>query len=182
MYEGKNGTRFERGIDGSLHVETKTKTHAFRATVADDFSDFFQQENDEEFGRFRRSPRDVHVIYPTDDSDKVNALDEARCEVIEAQRGIKYGDGLLNEVIQDYFDHHPTPQPWHDAEDGDVWMVRIPKLAETHIPAIVVPSLWPTHDDMYFQFGDRLGSPSRSRVDSPDVADAYRIWPKGGQQ
>ncbi len=83
--------------------------------------EFFQHERDIELGRWR-SKRHPNYVVLVDGRNDVCVLDERSAEVELVSRA---GQSATEhaEVAREFFAAHPEPKPWHNAKDGEVWVL-----------------------------------------------------------
>lgn len=99
--------------------------------------EFFRAEEDERLGRWRWPENPDYVVYLVGD-DIVDVLRES--SVSDEHRGPGRQAGITRDAARtwdnDYsqnffraarafFDAHPEPKPWHDAEPEEVWILTI---------------------------------------------------------
>lgn len=89
----------------------------------DALREFFQHERDEELGRWRWPENPLYVVYPrADHVQVVNELSGNALNVSRAQANVSTG---LDRAARAYFEAHPERKPWHDAKEGEVWVLDL---------------------------------------------------------
>lgn len=135
--------------------------------------EFFQLDRDEELGRWRWPEHPEFVVYPKEPSVTepepgvrvVNEMSGRSKDIIAAVVGYCPSVTSMNgEAAKAYFAAHPEPKPWHDAKEGEVWIVT-----PSHSDGLSVeyPTIFQAE-----RFRDHGGS-----WDAEDLIDARRIWP-----
>lgn len=91
--------------------------------------EFFQHERDIELGRWRPKEHPEYVVYLHDD-DRVRVVRESDGVSYSWNRlsvTLPYGQGCaeiqFQPVAREFFAAHPEPKPWHNAKDGEVWVL-----------------------------------------------------------
>ena len=97
----------------------------------DALREFFRTEDDARLGRWRSTQYDYFVVYP-------DAIERDLCIVVNESGGKSHiltrdgrlvgsdhAGGLFFDVAAEYFDAHPEPKPWRDAEPGEGWLLTI---------------------------------------------------------
>lgn len=128
--------------------------------------EFFQANRDEELGRWRWPENPDYVVYARRD-DTVLVLFE-----LHGEGGVLYrrGDSVHDfegEAARAYFAAHPEPKPWHDAQDGEVWLIDCAGTPKGGEPFIV-------------HLG-KFKSPTTTSLvakNDPTITAARRIWPE----
>lgn len=123
----------------AVSVSTVDKEYDLAGTHTQALREFFQAEADERLGRWRWPADGGYVVYP---------LTEGVVAVVEEKNGTsgtftrgQWVSSPHGEAAHDYFNAHPEPKPWHDAESGDVFLVTWPGSEREE--AVVVPGAWP---------------------------------------
>ncbi len=139
--------------------------------------EFYRHLCDEELGRWRYPPNPVYVVYPG-----WSAGEEQRfARVVNEHMGLssvvyehdrsERGDF---EVGRAYFEAHPEPKPWHEAQPGEMWLLTTPD--ESDVPAVASSSenghvilTAATHE---------AGGTQEFSTTSVYITAGRRIWPK----
>lgn len=136
--------------------------------------EFFQDERDEELGRWRWPENPEWIVYPRrpgfaplGDADLlvINEVHGASMEYVAADDdGTEYVgvDEAAAKAGRAYFEAHPEPKPWEDAKAGEIWVLTFPGGT---FPATV-------RNDLLFY--DNYGN----RLHLGRVSAARRIWPE----
>jgi len=138
--------------------------------------EFFLHERDEQLGRWRWPERPDYVVTPFDgDPDHVLVVQESAGVACEFVRASAYGPSMsgyhsrLAPAARAYFDAHPEPKPWHDAEPGEVWVLTVDGSEE--FPCSVSPS-GPDFEPIAHPVWATLAR------GSDRITSARRIWPE----
>jgi hypothetical protein len=88
-------------------------------------TEFLESEKDARLNRWRSPDYRNIVVYPVPDTTSVRVLNEVDVTITVFYRGDPLTDspGDMSAVARAYFDAHPEKRPWHDAQQGDVWVV-----------------------------------------------------------
>jgi hypothetical protein len=97
-----------------------------------------QAERDAELGRWRSVAHPDWVVYLASDAGDIDDANYRECVVIDERNGERwrYGSDITvchsgegKEVAREFFAAHPVPElkPWHDAEEGEVWVLTAPR-------------------------------------------------------
>lgn len=172
-FTASNGVKIDQiaanGITGGLELKPVwgKNTFVFEEELLA-LREFFQHERDEELGRWRWPENPNWVIYRKSD-DEVTVLDELDPE--EGGYTVYREDEEIWPEFQPaaraYFAAHPEPKSWHDAQEGEVWLItssnpsRSERLCE--FPAIFQADRFRDHGGSW---GVR------------DIVAARRIWPE----
>lgn len=135
--------------------------------------EFFRAEEDERLGRWR------------------STLDAAWTAAVDAETGwvtFRHEDGLrefmvesrrsslgrwtldLQRIAREYFDAHPEPKPWRNAEPGEVWLLYVDGVEEC------VRVLQSSDGARFFPIADDQGMTYGRR--SAGITSGRRIWPE----
>ncbi|MFK4760339.1 hypothetical protein ACI3KS_05325 [Microbacterium sp. ZW T5_45] len=134
-----------------------------------DAEEYFQAREDARRGRWRDPHSPDFVVYPSADG-RVRVIDERSGIHLTASREDAHGfepQGYLRGLFKAawaYFDAHPEVKPWHDAKEGEVWLLKFPNSAQP----------WFVNGD-YFQSVKTLTNISK---DDAGIQAARRIWPE----
>ncbi|KQM38414.1 hypothetical protein [Microbacterium sp. Leaf203] len=125
---GGNWDRTTIHFSGEVLGLTKERTNARDVVFEDrDFEairEFFQAEADERLGRWRwpENPDYVVIVRPPG----IRVVSEKTGQYLDAARDqyeANPGEPTLYGAARAYFDAHPEPKPWHDAAEGEVWIL-----------------------------------------------------------
>ncbi|MDF2047103.1 hypothetical protein P2P98_13125 [Microbacterium sp. Kw_RZR3] len=135
-FTASNGIPVHLTTDASnvpvLTTLTKEFAHPFISARGDDVQalrEFFQAEADERVGRWRDPEDAVFVVYSGGAWDGVYSPIRVVAERNGASWLLDREDHEPNvpatvlAVARRYFDAHPEPKPWHDAAEGEVWIL-----------------------------------------------------------
>lgn len=141
-FTASNGIKLRQSINGGLNIENATEgwTTICGIDVVTALREFFQKENDDRFDRWRWPANPEYVVYawtadPARTARGVTVLSESiphGYTVWEDNIDTLYGTSeneearaLARKAARAWFDAHPEPKPWHDAECGEVWRLTI---------------------------------------------------------
>ena len=174
-FVASNGMRLRVAGDGSVRWEPGTPPT--RVTAA--LREFFLAERDAELGRWRSKWLPLYVVYPSKGNEDHEAAfgdgldcvilretDGAMKGYVAAEDGWPEGRGGGNEwrvVAREYIAAHPEPKPWHDAQPGEVWVVKTDSQPE---------------QAMTVHMGDFDSNDLRVPITSSLIESARRIWPE----
>lgn len=126
-FKASNGIVIRRNADQE-HPLTVTSLGLLPRSV-DALREFFLHERDEQLGRWRWPADPDYVVYPKHPDgggrpDSFRVFQESTGNTwsydLEHLRDTK---GEPWDAARAYFDAHPEPKPWHDAKEGEVWVV-----------------------------------------------------------
>ncbi len=165
-FVASNGIPVTLTKEGCLIVENSD--HPYPATVAAGgdvvaLREFFQHERDEELERWRwpyEGNRNMVVYSVVENSARV--VDETTGEAQIWRRGeeVERFHSAHDAAAFAYFTAHPERKTWHDAKEGEVWLVNY--------EGRVFPSIFQAD-----RFRDHAGS-----WDAASIIDARKIWPE----
>lgn len=128
--------------------------------------EFFQHERDAELGRWRWPENPDYVVYAPDEEGVAWSVNERTGAALMNTRALPLG--FVDDharAARAYFDAHPERKPWHDAKEGEVWLVRPTKaIGGGEYPAIFQAGAFRDHGGYW---------------EAHDITDARRIWPEG---
>lgn len=131
--------------------------------------EFFQAERDEQNGVWRESPDSKFVVQLLDKTSgtskrSVQVFDETSGAVHHIYEGFDYPASKCRAAAQAWFKAHPVRKPWHDAKQGEVWLLDITGRDEG-IPAVV------NRADRFATGVELLP------IDGAEILNATRIYP-----
>lgn len=138
--------------------------------------EFFQHERDEELGRWRWPENPDYVVYVKCESESepragVRVLHERTGRSRDIGRAVvnacEATVSRFGRAARAYFEAHPERKPWHDATEGEVWIVT-PSKALTCGERVQYPAIFQAG-----RFRDHGGS-----WEARDLTAARRIWPE----
>jgi len=142
--------------------------------------EFFQKERDDELGRWRWPENPDYVVYiaPECADYDVRITCETSGDSMVYTRSEDYGqnrdhpwESLWARAARAYFDAHPEPKPWHDAEVGEVWLLTVDG---DEMPAVVCADTVGTFGGVKFATSLR-GWFGR---DASAITAGSRVWPE----
>jgi len=129
---------------------------------------WFQEERDEELGWWRASPEFVVKPRAGDNvigSRSVNVLNE-RLGITKPVWEVEESRSEYGIAARAFFDAHPEPKPWQDAQPGGVWLITVE--GKPPVPMIATT---------YGTFTAQLGEYS---VNDELITAGRRLWPTEG--
>ena len=134
--------------------------------------EYFQHERDQELGRWRDPENPNMVVYQVlDNTNLARVTDEITGiadiwmrEALTAPLSEKAS--RWQETARRYFEAHPEPKPWENAEPGEVWLLTINGRPEE-------PTLRVGGRD--FDFATKYGG---IHGGSESITAGRRIWPE----
>jgi len=141
-FTASNGIVVSPQPQGGVYIRDDCRADSDRAQA---LREFFQAEADERLGRWRWPENPDYVVYrreayPPVNARRVRVILEPTGDFVDTVEGSKI-DGPFKDAARAYFDAHPEPKPWHDAEPGDVFLVTWPGSEREE--AVIVPGGWP---------------------------------------
>lgn len=141
---------------------------------ADALREFFQYERDKELGRWRWPENPEYVVYKSTAGERlrgarhVTVSNESNGEAAllfeVASGGVSGGSSWAREAARAYFAAHPEPKPWHEAVEGEVWLLMFPNSTQA----------WFVNGG-YFQNVRTLTNINKT---DPGITAGRRIWPE----
>ena len=125
LFYASNGSTVEL-LANRLHVNGAT----LGGLSIEALEEFFQAEQDKRNGVWREnadSPYVVRDVGPDSDGDRrVQIFDESTgvCAWATESQGASNTLGAWRQAFL-WFQAHPTHKPWHDAKQGEVWLLDI---------------------------------------------------------
>lgn len=177
-----------RVIDRSPRRLSDNATSVSRATYLDvsqfeALREFFQAEADERLGRWRwpENP-DITVRVAPKHAQRIGASGDTVMIQQDSDGYVGYyGRDSLPEITDRaggivraghaYFDAHPEPKPWHDAQIGETWVLL---GAHLDLAVTVVGGM----SERWFTRATVFGRVERFELTDPSITDARRIWPE----
>ncbi|WP_295851290.1 hypothetical protein [uncultured Microbacterium sp.] len=160
-FTASNGRRIS--ADSRSGIWLNESVIRISAEDADALREFFQAEADERIGRWRWPEKPDYVVYPR--ADHVAVVNEQSGNALQATRDQADINTGLCRAARAYFDAHPEPKPWHDAVEGEVWILMFSNSAHA----------WIVNGD-YFQSAKTLTNIAKTDT---GIISARRIYPEG---
>lgn len=179
-FEASNGGTVEVLANGRMTVTDKTvvrlsenaertgRTAYLDAEMVPTLREFFRAERDEELGRWRWPADSSYVAYPQA-PECVRVVDERSgiSEVLyrsgdRRQPPLATAGGM--DVARAYFEAHPERKPWHEAKEGEVWLLMFPNSTQAWFV-----------NGAYFQSTKTLTNIAKT---DPGITAGRRIWPE----
>ena len=173
-YTASNGITVRRHEEGvGFHTD---KTYKSRNITPDEFDalrEFFRAEEDERLERWRWPELPGYLVYHWEQPQSAGVVVVSELEMVPSR--VLYRDSDPENQTPEYraarayFDAHPEPKPWHDAEDGELWALTIDGAEDIYV-------FVSTEEAGFRMF------PARSTVFRPgafpdEVTEGRRIWP-----
>lgn len=131
-FTASNGLELEHTADGHICGDVLNCYGPLSPEGVEAFREFFQRERDLELGRWRDPVNRDLVVYrrPEEDDEDgraVRVLDDSTGFAftywekygLDGQGATRYEKG--QEAASRYFEAHPAPKPWEEAESGEIW-------------------------------------------------------------
>ena len=135
--------------------------------------EFFQHERDQELGRWRWPENPDVVVQADKGGERAWVVDERNQQITgwvwRADLDRSTARAQVVAAARAYFDAHPEPKPWHDARDGQLWIIRFSDYPNTDVSALVKNGTF-VYNDHY------LGG--ISAVNDITITAGRRIWPE----
>ncbi|WP_144834057.1 hypothetical protein [Microbacterium sp. BH-3-3-3] len=138
--------------------------------------EFFQAEADERLGRWRWPQNPQWVLYPDEDGDVV-AMDESTGQSTSLLTRLtvsRFPNAEGCPAARAYFDAHPEPKPWQQAEAGELWELTVEGVTRTYASIAstgqndVYIRFFPTHEVNAVTLGTK----------APVISAGHRIFPE----
>lgn len=176
-YKNESGREVSRNRLGYLVIDPElSHNYTFSPDQERALREYFQYEHDTRLGRWRYT--DSLVVYPVENhqpcniSRAVQVLDERDGKTYERYEGRVPGEDTTpeaTEAAQAYFEAHPVPKPWHDAENGQLWLLRFEDSPARDVSTLV--------KEGRFVYNDRCCE-GVAALDDPEIISGKRIWPE----
>jgi hypothetical protein len=149
--------------------------YAFNSLIGEALREFYRHKEDERLGRWRWPEDPEYVVYVREDYVQVLRESDGASGLLGSwtREDAKYvtSDGnLMGRAALAYFDAHPEPKPWHDAQPGEVWVFT---TAEGEFPAIVERRQGANGPVLTFD-----SKTTEYFLDSPGITAGRRIYPE----
>ena len=130
------------------------------------FIEALDHERDVELGRWRWPENPDYVVYPGIESANVVCETDGFSMVLDRWESDANPAATSSawRAARAYFDAHPEPKPWHDAQEGEVW--ELTYRAGAHA--------WFVNGYYFQSTKTRIGV----RKDDADIVSGRRIWPE----
>ena len=167
-YEASNGMEIERLREGVYSFAGYGA--GFTSDEWSALREFFRAERDEELGRWRYPKDPQFVVYPGFSPGENSRVARVVHEHVGTSTLVYEKPGIgrtSHPAATAYFEAHPERKPWHDAKEGEVWIVTPSKALalgeKAEYPAIFQAGMFRDH-------GGSWGA--------ADLTAARRIWPE----
>lgn len=168
IFTASNGLPIKTGTNGALVAEEAQAIHGFASAPLGRhaLAEYFEQERDQELERWRSTNHPTYVVYQAHHDQAIRVLNETD----GTHRIYHYRVDNPNQVdtfakvAYEYYAAHPEPDPWYDAEPGEVWLLDITEEGDS-VPALV-------HRSNAFETVRTIYP-----FTHPAITDGRRIWP-----
>ena len=162
--------KIETYEDGSARLLWDWRDIALTTADFEALRAFFQAERDEQLGRWRDPENPNVVVYRKPDKDDEDGrcvwpIDELSGELwMEWERFAHSGPGHR------YFEAHPKPKPWDEAQPDEIWVLTINNDTE---------EVFRCGENGLYQL--KTGNPLGSLLScgSNKITAGRRVWPEG---
>lgn len=180
-FEASNGVTVMRNTDDGPDIDYQSWSigNAREVLLAphevDALREFFQHERDQELGRWRDQESPERFVVPGHADDWIQVWNEARMKgegtYTRSSAVIHFGNPKYPcaATAKRYFDAHPEPKPWHDARDGQLWLIRFSDYPNTDVSALVKNGTFVYNDHCH----DGIAA-----VNDSTITAGRRIWPE----
>ena len=157
--------------DGSARLLWDWRDIALTTANFETLRAFFQAERDEELGRWRDPKNPDLVCYQRRD-DTVYVLDERTGFTYARTRSdIIDGSDQYGIVADRYFQAHPEPKQWEDAQPGEFWILTVDEKTDPY-------KIWT--DTQRVRRFERVERPYTTIcLNDPRITAGHRVWPEG---
>ena len=166
-FEASNGVvvlELEGGVGFQLPMQG-VSTNGINGDKVQALREFFQHERDVELGRWRWPENPDYVVYADGTSRRVireSSGTTMQVSLHDRKVMTTYLDSYVG-AARAYDAAHPEPKPWHEAKEGEVWVIE---FNGNEYPAIF-------QADSFRDHGGSWGA--------EDITNARRIWPEEEQ-
>lgn len=170
-FTASNGVTLQRSPEG--HVILPPAVMGLGEESQQALRELFDAEKDAALGRWRWPAHPDYVVYPKDEHGQTVVLNETTGHNITFLRGQvnRHGSDYAQCALA-FFEAHPEPKPWHDAKQGEVWVVKT--TLEWEQAEIVTPRAVTSTG----KFMDVNAHHPAVEVTSPRIVEARRIFPE----
>ncbi len=179
-FKASNGVPVRRTTAGTLSFTRNGEWDlgaltGISASQEEALREFFQYERDQELGRWRWPENPNHVVYPKKASVvephpgfRVVHEPTGRSRDVAAIDTPEFRDNAsltrFGAAAKAYAAAHPEPKPWHEAVEGEVWLLMFPNSTQA----------WFVNGG-YFQNVRTLTNINKT---DPCITAGRRIWPE----
>lgn len=128
--------------------------------------EFFRAERDEELGRWRWPENPDYVVYRDGTSRRIVRESDGKsfsASLHDRKVMTTYLDSWIG-AARAYDEAHPERKPWHDAKEGEVWLLTLPNSTQAWFV-----------NGAYFQSAKTL---TNIALDDGHITDGRRVWPE----
>lgn len=174
-FTASNGIKVWRDILGGFQTDVSRQPLITPRQVAQAISEFAQHERDQELGRWRWPENPDYVVYPPSVRDlRVGVVYEPDGRRFCFSRELADRDGTnWGRCASAYFKAHLEPKPWHDARNGQLWLIRFDDATSKNVSCLVKNSR--------FIYNDPCCEGS-VELDNPHIVAGRRVWPEGDDE
>lgn len=172
-FVASNGTKVQVTEDGHMELREVPAVPGWlmidRDVVAD-LREFFLHERDQELGRWRWPDDPRYLVYKVDEDQVRVTFEPSGISIVARLSDLSEAQSVeFTGAAKAYAAAHPEPRSWHDAADGQLWLIRFSDFPDVDVSALVKGGL--------FLYNDHCHEGVAPLYDSTIVA-ARRIWPE----
>lgn len=191
-YKASNGAKVFKLEDDSISVYGNpggSPSHGNNLWPGNDvaLAEYFQAERDKALGLWRWPENPDYVVKPSSRYSLAiiheptfwsrNVVHFADTRDVAEFMNEEPGKHLKpwRKAARAYLKEHPIKQPWHDARDGEAWLITNQE-GETVVTLCVDIDGQKTFN----RFNSDLGEIWETEITAPTITTAKRIWPEEG--
>ncbi|MGF3056177.1 hypothetical protein [Microbacterium sp. YY-01] len=131
--------------------------------------EFYQHLRDEELGRWREKPDDDFVAIPLSEHEVIVLNERTGGSITWVRGAAEQSTSFGAATARAYFEAHPARKPWHDAVDGELWLIRFSDYPNTDVSALAKNGTFVYNDHCCDGWAD---------FDDDTIIAGRRIWPE----
>lgn len=177
-FEAKNGLQIETDLgpvvriwEGYARDKENNRLRGFSYLNDRDVEalrEFFQHERDQELGRWRWPENPDMVVQADKGGERAWVMNERNQQINgwmwRCDLDLVTHHAQVVAAARAYFAAHPEPKPWHEAVEGEVWLLMFPNSTQA----------WFVNGG-YFQNVRTLTNINKT---DPGITAGRRIWPE----
>ena len=165
-FEASNGEELNVAPTGHLIIPPVTTGLGERTQQA--LREFFQHERDQELGRWRWPENPDMVVQADKGGERAWVVNERNHQITgwvwRVDLDCSTAHAQVVAAARAYFAAHAEPKPWHEAVEGEVWLLMFPNSTQA----------WFVNGG-YFQNVRTLTNINKT---DPGITSGRRIWPE----